>query len=120
MDLRLKGKRALVTGSTSGLGEAMAKMLAQEGVAVVINGLAEQGATTVAREIHAAGGRADIAVGDLATDVGADAVAQKALQGGVVDILVNNAGSYHHLNWEPPVQRNGWKPIKSMCYLPSA
>jgi 3-oxoacyl-[acyl-carrier protein] reductase len=99
MDLRLRGKRALVTGSTSGLGEAMAKMLAQEGVAVVINGLNEQDATTVAQEIRTAGGSADIAVGDLATDVGANAVAQKALQGGVVDILVNNAGYYHHLNW---------------------
>jgi len=38
MDLKLKGKRALVTGSSSGLGKAIAKMLAHEGAAVVIHG----------------------------------------------------------------------------------
>jgi NAD(P)-dependent dehydrogenase (short-subunit alcohol dehydrogenase family) len=38
MDLRLSGKRALVTGSTDGLGKAIAKLLAAEGVAIVVNG----------------------------------------------------------------------------------
>ena len=99
MDLRLKGKRALVTGSTAGLGEAIAKLLAAEGVAIVVNGRNESRAVSVVDEIVAAGGLAEIAVGDLATDAGADAVAQKALAGGVIDILVNNAGYYHHLNW---------------------
>lgn len=47
----------------------------------------------------AAGGRAEVALGDLATDAGADVVAAKAQAGGVIDILVNNAGYYHHLDW---------------------
>ena len=38
MDLKLKGRRALVTGSSSGIGEATARMLAQEGAAVVVHG----------------------------------------------------------------------------------
>jgi NAD(P)-dependent dehydrogenase (short-subunit alcohol dehydrogenase family) len=99
MDLQLKQKRALVTGSTAGLGEAIAKQLAEEGVAVVIHGRDAARAHKVADSIRAAGGEATIALGDLATDAGADAVAAQALEGGAIDILVNNAGYYHHLNW---------------------
>ena len=99
MDLRLTGKRALVTGSSAGIGEAIAKGLAAEGVAVVVHGRDEGRANAVAEAIRAEGGRADVALGDLATDAGADAVATAAQVGGDVDILVNNAGVYHHLPW---------------------
>lgn len=99
MNLGLKGKRALVTGSTAGLGEAIAKMLAAEGATVVVHGRSSDRAAAVAEAITALGGRAEIALGDLATDAGADAVADKSNEGGIIDILVNNAGYYHHLNW---------------------
>lgn len=99
MDLRLSGKRALVTGSTAGIGEATAKLLAAEGVTVVVNGRNEDRAKEVVKAITLAGGRAEVALGDLATDAGADAVAMMAKKGGAIDILVNNAGYYHHLNW---------------------
>jgi NAD(P)-dependent dehydrogenase (short-subunit alcohol dehydrogenase family) len=99
MDLKLHGKRALVTGSTAGLGEATAKLLATEGVTVVVHGRDAKRANAVAEGIATAGGRAEVALGDLATDAGADAVAAKAQEGGAIDILVNNAGYYHHLNW---------------------
>ena len=99
MDLQLTDKRALVTGSTSGLGEAIATMLAAEGAAVVIHGRDAERASSVAEAIRADGGRADTAVGDLATDEGAGAVVDAALAGGPVDILVNNAGAYDHLSW---------------------
>ncbi|MFI6235481.1 SDR family NAD(P)-dependent oxidoreductase [Micromonospora sp. NPDC050784] len=99
MDLQLTGKRALVTGSSSGLGEAMARLLAAEGAQVVVHGRSEKRATAVAEAIRADGGKADIALGDLTTDEGADAVATAALAGGPVDILVNNAGAYKHLSW---------------------
>src|SRR4051794_28263463 len=99
MDLRLAGKRALITGSSAGLGEAIAKLLAAEGAEVVIHGRDEVRTTAVAEAIRADGGRADVALGDLSTDVGADAVAVAATSGGPVDILVNNAGAYHHHNW---------------------
>lgn len=99
MDLKLKGKRALVTGASSGLGEAIAKMLATEGAAVVIHGRNVERATQVVESIRKEGGLADLAIGDLSTDKGADTVAQAALQHGAIDILVNNAGATSHKTW---------------------
>ena len=99
MDLNLNGKRALVTGSSAGLGEAIAKLLAAEGATVVVHGRDADRTHTVAAAINAAGGTAEVALGDLATDEGANAVAAQARNGGEIDILVNNAGYYHHLNW---------------------
>ncbi|ONI78530.1 short-chain dehydrogenase [Kribbella sp. ALI-6-A] len=100
MDLQLRQRRALVTGSTSGLGEATVRMLAAEGAAVVVHGRNADRAHAIADQITAAGGHASVAVGDLTTDTGADAVAEGAVAGGPVDILVNNAGAYEHLKWD--------------------
>ena len=100
MDLQLTGKRALVTGSTSGIGEQIAKTLAAEGAFVVVNGRREAEANRVAKEITDAGGRAAVAVGDLGTDAGARAVADAALAAfGGVDVLVNNAGAFPEKDW---------------------
>ncbi|MDX3095059.1 SDR family NAD(P)-dependent oxidoreductase [Streptomyces sp. ME01-24h] len=92
MDLRLTGRRALVTGSSSGLGEAIARLLAAEGADVVVHGRDEARTRKVAEEV----GAVAVAIGDLATDEGADAVARVA---GDVDVLVNNAGAYDHIGW---------------------
>lgn len=51
MDLKLRGKRALVTGSTAGIGYAIAKGLAREGAAVVINGRTEAKVSEAAKRI---------------------------------------------------------------------
>ena len=83
MDLKLATKRALVTGSSSGIGAGIARMLAAEGCAVVVHGRDRGRAEADAGEI----GAATVAIGDLACD--ADAVAKIA---GTIDILVNNAG----------------------------
>jgi 3-oxoacyl-[acyl-carrier protein] reductase len=96
MDLRLAGKRALVTGSSSGIGEAIVKLLAAEGVAVVVHGRDESRANAVANAIRAGGGSAEVALGDLTTDAGADAVANAAQAFGPIDILVNNAGVFNN------------------------
>jgi len=90
VDLKLKGRRALVTGSSSGIGEATARMLAQEGAVVVVHGRNRERAERIAAQIQAAG----VAIGDLATDEGAAAVhAQaRAALGGNIEILINNAG----------------------------
>jgi 3-oxoacyl-[acyl-carrier protein] reductase len=100
MDLQLKGTRALVTGSSSGIGLEIARLLAAEGV--VVHGRDRARTEAAAHEIGAAG----VAIGDLTTDAGADAVAEavtSALAAAVraeVDILVNNAGGYAHRSWE--------------------
>ena len=99
MDYKLAGKRALVTGSSAGLGEAIAGMLANEGVHVIVHGRNETRTQAVVRRIMEAGGTAEATLGDLATDEGADQVAQLALAGGPVDILINNAGFYAHTSW---------------------
>ena len=90
MDLHLKDRRALVTGSSSGIGEGIARMLAREGAAVVVHGRNRERAEKVAAEIDAAG----VAIGDLSTDEGAAAVyaEARAALGGNIEILVNNAG----------------------------
>ncbi|MFF7335349.1 SDR family NAD(P)-dependent oxidoreductase [Streptomyces sp. NPDC008150] len=94
MDLKLVGKRALVTGSSSGLGEEIVRHLAAEGAAVVVHGRDRARAQSVADAVRREGGDASVALGDLTTDAGADAIAARALEGGPVDILVNNAGVY--------------------------
>ena len=100
VDLQLAGKRALVTGSSSGIGEAIAKALAAEGARVVVHGRREAEAKRVAAEITAAGGHAVVAIGDLATDAGADSVANAATAAyGGIDILVNNAGAFPMIGW---------------------
>jgi NAD(P)-dependent dehydrogenase (short-subunit alcohol dehydrogenase family) len=68
MDLQLNGKRAVVTGSSSGIGEAIAKILAAEGAAVVVHGRREAQAKRVAAEIVAVGGKAVVVLGDLGSD----------------------------------------------------
>src|SRR5437016_12365368 len=62
MDLRLTGKRAIVTGSSSGIGEGIAKTLAREGAAIVVQGRNEKSARRVQHEIEAAGGKAIVAI----------------------------------------------------------
>jgi NAD(P)-dependent dehydrogenase (short-subunit alcohol dehydrogenase family) len=99
MDYKLAGKRALVTGSSAGLGEAIAIMLANEGVHVIVHGRNEERTKKVVQRIVDTGGTAEAVLGDLATDAGADQVARLALTGGAVDILVNNAGFYAHTSW---------------------
>jgi len=99
MDFKLIGKRALITGSSAGLGETMARMLAAEGAEVIIHGRDVERTRKVMNEIAEAGGKATTAIGDLSTDPGADAVANAALAGGPIDILVNNAGFYGHTSW---------------------
>jgi 3-oxoacyl-[acyl-carrier protein] reductase len=100
MDLKLTGRRALVTGSSSGIGEAIAGMLAQEGAAVVVHGRNRERADKVASEIKAAG----VAIGDLSTDEGAAAVhdSARAALGGNVEILINNAGGSSTGNTSKP------------------
>jgi 3-oxoacyl-[acyl-carrier protein] reductase len=99
----LRERRALVTGSTSGIGAQCARVLAAEGVSVVINGRNRERAEAVADEIQAAGGDATIVLGDVTTEQGAKTVIDGALAAfGGIDILVNNVGNptqEAHASW---------------------
>jgi NAD(P)-dependent dehydrogenase (short-subunit alcohol dehydrogenase family) len=87
MDLQLKGKTALVTGSTAGIGLAIATALANEGAEVIVNGRTQQRVDRAVSESGAAHGVA----ADLATEAGARTVIERFP---AVDILVNNLGIF--------------------------
>lgn len=97
MSGRLQGKRALVTGSTSNLGRAIAEAFAAEGAHVVVSGRSEARGVEVVDGIRSRGGRADFVRADLDGTAQASrtlaAEATSALGGGI-DILVNNAGIF--------------------------
>jgi 3-oxoacyl-[acyl-carrier protein] reductase len=101
MDLELSGKRALVTGSSAGIGRAIARRLAEEGVIVAVTGRDGRKAAAVANEIQAKTGRRAVSfAADLATDGGAkDLASQVAAALGGIDILVNNHGIYRERGW---------------------
>jgi short-subunit dehydrogenase len=92
--MRLQGKIALVTGASSGIGAATAKLLAQRGARVALVARTESALREVAAEIAGAGGEARVYVADL----GDAAQAEKAVRAvesemGAPDLLVNNAGA---------------------------
>lgn len=93
MDLKLKDKVALVTGSSSGIGAAIAKALALEGATVIVHGRNHERTKQVAVEIDKQGGKAFAVVGDLSQEEGAKRVIEEAFKASDrIDILVNNAG----------------------------
>jgi 3-oxoacyl-[acyl-carrier protein] reductase len=111
MDLLLDGKKALVTGSSSGIGEGIVTILAREGATVIVHGRNVEQTQTVAHTIVANGGKAYVAVGDLASDEGAETVVNQALSAvNGLDILINNAGEYENRGWmdTPP---SGWAEL---------
>jgi NAD(P)-dependent dehydrogenase (short-subunit alcohol dehydrogenase family) len=91
----LTGRAALVTGSTSGIGEATAKQLAEHGAHVVVVGRRQELGDAVVAAIRAAGGKADYVRADLSDAASARELAQRAMEasGGQIDILINNAGT---------------------------
>jgi NADP-dependent 3-hydroxy acid dehydrogenase YdfG len=90
---RLDGKVAWVTGGGSGIGEAAALKLAEEGAAVVLTGRRREPLQAVAARITSAGGRAEVQPADLMDPKAVQAVAGAIeRQFGRCDILVNNAG----------------------------
>jgi NAD(P)-dependent dehydrogenase (short-subunit alcohol dehydrogenase family) len=93
MDLGIRGKRALVTGSTGGIGLAAARQLAQEGAAVVVNGRTRQRVDAAVRGIREAVPNADVrgVAADLGSAAGCDAMIGDVPE---LDILVNNVGIF--------------------------
>ncbi len=121
MNLQLENKTALVTGSTKGIGFAIAKLLAGEGANVIINGRSEKTTRLAAERI---GPRAQGVVADVSTAGGcADLVRQVP----AVDILVNNAGIFEpkpfaeipDADWDRFYQVNVMSGVRlTRAYLP--
>ncbi|HEY4924229.1 MAG TPA: SDR family oxidoreductase [Roseiarcus sp.] len=91
MDLKLKGKRALVSGSTAGIGLAIAATLAGEGARVIVNGRAQSSVDAIVKELRSSGGDVDGFAGDLSKAASAGELARQYPE---VDILVNNLGIF--------------------------
>jgi NAD(P)-dependent dehydrogenase (short-subunit alcohol dehydrogenase family) len=92
VDLKLDGQSAVVTGSTAGIGLAIARRLALEGAHVVVSGRSDNTVAAAVAEVRAAGGRTVRGVvADVTTAEGAAALVREA---GTVDVLVNNLGIY--------------------------
>jgi NAD(P)-dependent dehydrogenase (short-subunit alcohol dehydrogenase family) len=93
--MRLQGKTALVTGSTSGIGEAIAHAFAREGARVVITGRDAQRGEAVVRAIGDAGGSASFIAADLTSAKEIDRLIDETVKAvDHLDILVNNAGIF--------------------------
>jgi 3-oxoacyl-[acyl-carrier protein] reductase len=94
MDLGLRDKVAIVTGSSRGLGKASARALAAEGARVVLNGRTAATLEDTAAELRGQGALVEAVVADVSTAQGCTELVERAQSAfGQVDILVNNANS---------------------------
>jgi len=91
----LKGKRILVTGSSTGIGAAVAKAYAEQGAVVAVHyNQSKDPAEIVLKEIEAAGGKGILVGGDVSTSSEVTRIVEEAAAGlGGLDVLVNNAGA---------------------------
>ncbi len=126
MDLQLRGKRALVSGSTAGIGLAIATALAREGASVVVNGRSAERVAHAIQKIRSTGATGELlaAVADLSTGAGAEVLTRQIPE---LDILVNNVGIYQPRpfeqitdeDWEHIFEVNVMSGVRlSRAYLP--
>lgn len=126
MDLGLKGKLALVTGSTAGIGFAIAAGLLAEGARVVINGRTPLRVAAAVERLKASGDVFGVAA-DMATAAGAATLADAVNSIGALDVLVNNVGYFEvkplaeleDADWEAMFQLNVMSAVRmSKAFLP--
>jgi len=115
----MKGRTALITGSTSGLGENVARRLAAMGATVIIHGLNEERGRQIAAEITRNGpGKAVYYPGDLGSLKQVDALAERVIAGhSRLDLLINNAGIGGASNGERAESADGYELVFQVNYL---
>ncbi|RFS87384.1 SDR family oxidoreductase [Actinomadura spongiicola] len=99
---QLDGKVAVITGATSGIGEAMARRFAAEGAALVVNGRRAERGEALAAELRDGGTDVEVVTGDAADAATATAIAERARAAyGRIDVLALNAGVITYASlWE--------------------
>ena len=117
MDLGLKGKVALVTGASRGIGNRIALALAEEGAKLCINARNEEGLNTALEKVAAKGGEVEAVAADVTQAEGAEKVVTAAAERlGGIDILVNNVGGSV---WTPFVEISDeeWKHVFDLSFF---
>ena len=113
METGLKGKVALVTGSGSGIGKAIALGLAREGVSIAVNDVNAQNADGAVAEIQELGGRAVALMASVADEAEVNGMVDRiVVEWGGIDILVNNAGTTNQLLIED-TEKEEWERVLS-------
>lgn len=115
MNLKLENKLALVTGSTAGIGLAIAKSLAAEGARVIVKGRTQDRVNDALEKIRQALPQAKLE--GLAADLAKPEGAEKTISRfPAVDILVNNLGRYEHRPFEETSDAD-WKNIIELNFM---
>jgi meso-butanediol dehydrogenase/(S,S)-butanediol dehydrogenase/diacetyl reductase len=97
--MNFTGKSVLVTGSTSGIGEACARLFAESGAAVMVSGRDEGRGRAVVEAVCGAGGQAQFLASDLRVPGGCERLIEETIRAlGSLDVLVNNAGILYTAN----------------------
>jgi short-subunit dehydrogenase len=110
MKSQWKGKTAVITGASSGIGEAVARKLAAQGLSVVLVARRHERLEQVVDEIRLAGGDARFLAADLSSESGRERLCQEV---GDVDILINNAG----LGWYGYGEKMTWKTARAILQV---
>ena len=110
--MRLKGKVALITGSTRGIGKEFAIGFAKEGADIIVNGRNLEKAKAVANEIENLGVRSIAIHGDVSSSQDVARMVEEAInQFGRIDILVNNAGINPFILEAEKIKEVGWDQV---------
>jgi NAD(P)-dependent dehydrogenase (short-subunit alcohol dehydrogenase family) len=109
MTNRLSGKVAIITGASSGIGRATAKLFAAEGAKIIVGARREAELASLVSEIRAAGGEAEYLAGDVVSEDYNKALVTLAItRFGQLDIAFNNAGTLGEMGPSTEVSEKGW------------
>ncbi len=110
--MRLKGKVALITGSTRGIGKELAIGFAKEGADIIVNGRNSEKAKSVAKEVEDLGVRSMAIGADVSSSQDITRMVEEAINSfGRIDILVNNAGVNPFIVEAEKIKEEGWDQV---------